>query len=149
MSEMGDPADHDLDGWLVRLLTTPEGKADPYTCYTPLREAGPVHRSDLGLVVVGRYDDCQKVLRDPHFGKGDPPAAPWEAHGLTETAWRARFPERGVRTMLDLDPPDHTRLRRLVAAAFTPRTVERLRPRIEALADGLLDALVDAVVPST
>jgi cytochrome P450 len=99
-----------------------------------------VFRSLIGFVVVGRYDDCQWVLRDPRFGKGD--GGPiWESYGLTEQQWYERFPELERRTtsMLGLDPPDHTRLRRLVAKAFTPKTVENLRPDIVRLTDELLD----------
>jgi cytochrome P450 len=66
----------------------------------------------------------------------------WEAYGLTEAQWIERFPDLGRRdtSMLDMDPPDHTRLRRLVAKAFTPKTVENLRPDIVRLTDELLDA---------
>jgi len=78
------------------------------------------------------------ILRDPRFGKGT--ARPWEHHGLTESEWHERFPAfaRNRRGLLYLDPPDHTRVR-LVAKAFTPRTVERLRPEIVRLTDQILD----------
>jgi unspecific monooxygenase len=71
----------------------------------------------------------------------------WETYGLTEEQWRVRFPdmERRMSSMLGLDPPDHTRLRRLVAKAFTPKTVENLRPDIVRLTDELLDQLGDRV----
>src|SRR4051812_31758685 len=94
----------------------------------------------MGFVVVGRYEDCQWVLRDSRFGKGEM-GPMWEAYGLTEAQWLDRFPdfERRMTSMLGLDPPDHTRLRRLVAKAFTPKTVENLRPDIIRLADELLD----------
>jgi len=132
--------DVDLDALLAEIFLTPEGKSNPYPRYAQIREHSPVFRSAIGFVVVGRYDDCQWVLRDPRFGKGE--GGPiWEAYGLTEQQWHERFPdlERKATSMLSLDPPDHTRLRRLVAKAFTPKTVENLRPDIVRLTDELLD----------
>jgi cytochrome P450 len=130
----------DVDALLAEIFLTPEGKANPYPRYAAIRENARAFRSGMGFVVVGRYDDCQWVLRDPRFGKGEP-GPMWESYDLTEAQWRARFPdfERRMTSMLGLDPPDHTRLRRLVAKAFTPKTVENLRPDIIRLADELLD----------
>jgi cytochrome P450 len=135
-----DPATIDPDALLAEILLTPEGKADPYSRYAAIREHSAAHRTQLGFVAVGRFDDCQWVLRDPRFGKGE--IGPiWERHGVTEEEWRERFSAFSGRTssMLMLDPPDHTRLRRLVAKAFTPKTVEQLRPEIVRLTDGILD----------
>jgi cytochrome P450 len=136
------------DGLLAEALLDPEGRADPYPLYAALREQAPAVRTAQGPVVVARYDDCEWVLRDPRFGKGTP--RPWERHGLTEADWHERFPgwARNRRALLFLDPPDHTRVRRLVAKAFTPRTVERLRPDIVRLTDAILDrfdGVVDAI----
>jgi cytochrome P450 len=130
----------DVDALLAEILLTPEGKADPYSRYAAIREQAPASRTVLGFVVVGRYEDCQGLLRDPRFGKGEP-GPMWEQYGLTEGDWQARFGDftKQTRSMLGLDPPDHTRLRRLVAKAFTPKTVENLRPDIERLTDELLD----------
>jgi cytochrome P450 len=130
----------DVDALLAEILLTPEGKADPYPRYAAIREQAPASRTALGFVVVGRYEDCQALLRDPRFGKGEPGPI-WESYGLTEQDWQDRFGEftKQTRSMLGLDPPDHTRLRRLVAKAFTPKTVENLRPEIERLTDELLD----------
>jgi cytochrome P450 len=130
----------DVDGLLAEILLTPEGKADPYPRYAAIRESGPAFRTALDFVVVGRYEDCQALLRDPRFGKGEPGPI-WEGYGLTEAQWQDRFSDftKQTRSMLGLDPPDHTRLRRLVAKAFTPKTVENLRPEIERLTDELLD----------
>jgi cytochrome P450 len=131
----------DVDALLAEILLTPEGKADPYPRYAAIREAGPAHRTALDFVVVGRYEDCQGLLRDPRFGKGQPGPI-WEFYDLTEEQWQDRFGAftKQTRSMLGLDPPDHTRLRRLVAKAFTPKTVENLRPDIERLTDELFDA---------
>jgi cytochrome P450 len=136
---MAEPRTIDPDHALAQAVLTPEGRADPYPYYAVVREHAPAFRTALGVVVVGRYDDCQWVLRDPRFGKGTD--RPWERHGMTTGEWHDRFPSfpRFRRALLNLDPPDHTRVRRLVAKAFTPRTVERLRPRIVRLTDQLLD----------
>jgi cytochrome P450 len=136
----------DPDALLAEILWTPEGKVDPYPRYAAIREHAPVFRSAIGFVVVGRYDDCQWVLRDARFGKGEVGAI-WERYGLTEQQWLERYPTFYRRTisMLDLNPPDHTRLRRLVAKAFTPKTVEGLRADIVRLTDELLDRF-DGVV---
>jgi cytochrome P450 len=143
---MTDTTAVDVNALLAEIFLTPEGKNDPYPRYAAIRERAPVFRSDFGLVVLSRYDDCQWALRDPRLGKGEAIDA-WEQYGLTESEWRARFGdlEQRSRSMLGLDPPDHTRLRKLVAKAFTPRTVENLRPDIERLTDELLDNM-DGVV---
>ena len=145
---MSDMAAAGPDGLLAEALLDPEGRADPYPLYAALREHAPAFRTAQGPVVVARYDDCELVLRDPRFGKGTP--RPWEDHGITEAEWHERFPgyARNRRALLFLDPPDHTRVRRLVAKAFTPRTVERLRPDIVRLTDEVLDrfdGMVDVI----
>jgi len=136
----------DPDALLGEVVLTPEGKADPYSRYAAIREHAPAFRSALGVVVISRYEDCQGVLRDARFGKGEPGPV-WEQYDLSEQEWQDRFGEfnKRMRSMLSLDPPDHTRLRKLVAKAFTPRTVEKLRPDIVRLTDELLDRF-DGVV---
>lgn len=127
---------------LLEVLLTPEGKQDPHTRYNAIREQSPAFRLEMGpmtATVVSRYDDCQSVLRDPRFGKGTE-FEPWHQYGLTEAEWLERFPrfEKRTRSMLAMNPPDHTRLRSLVAKAFTPKTVEDLRPNIVRLTDELI-----------
>src|SRR5262245_12910641 len=112
----------------------PEFVADPYPTYHRLRAEDPVHHSPLGFWVLTRYADVIAMLRDPRLVKE--PIAAFVA---------ARFgvavpPGLGV-SMLDRDPPDHTRLRGLVSKAFTPRALEALRPRIQQTVDGLLARL--------
>jgi cytochrome P450 len=140
----------DPDALLAEILTTPEGRADPYSRYAAIREQTAAHRTSIGFIVVTRFEDCQWVLRDARFGKGDESkVAMWERYGLTEEQWAERFSDFNRRTssMLGLDPPDHTRLRRLVAKAFTPKTVERLRPDISRLTTQMLDGFAgDTVV---
>ncbi|MEX2221357.1 MAG: cytochrome P450 [Candidatus Rokuibacteriota bacterium] len=109
----------------------PEFVADPYPMYHRLRAEDPVHHSPLGFWVLTRYADVMAMLRDPRLIKE--PIAAFVA---------ARFgmavpPGLGL-SMLDRDPPDHTRLRGLVSKAFTPRALERLRPGIQQIVDDLL-----------
>lgn len=133
-----------LDTLLFEIIGTPEGRADPYSRYARLREQAPVFRSSLGMWICTRFDDCQAVLRDQRLGK----ARDEDAKQRTEMRFGqgTMSPEqiealRERRSLLFLNPPDHTRLRGLVSKAFTPRTVERLRPQIAQLVDGLLDEL--------
>jgi len=108
----------------------PEFVADPYPTYHRLRAEDPVHHSPLGFWVLTRYEDVVAVLRDPRLAKEA--IAEFVAARLGTTAPAGRF------SMLDRDPPDHTRLRGLVNKAFTPRVVEALRPHIQQIVDGLL-----------
>jgi pimeloyl-[acyl-carrier protein] synthase len=105
--------------------------ADPYPTYHRLRAEDPVHQSPLGFWVLTRYEDVSAVLRDPRFIK-EPLAA------LVAARFGADVPRGMGLSMLDRDPPDHTRLRALVSKAFTPRVVEGLRPRIREIVDGLI-----------
>ena len=107
--------------------------ADPYPTYHRLRTENPVHHSPLGFWVLTRYDDVVAALRDPRLAK--------EAiASFVAARFGAPVPAMGL-SMLDRDPPDHTRLRGLVSKAFTPRVVEGLRPRIQQIVDGLLDGV--------
>jgi cytochrome P450 len=107
-------------------LADPAVVRDPYPVLARLREASPFAEFDGALVVVGTYFDCSRILRDPQVSseRGKSLLAP---PGL----------ER-AQSFLSLDPPDHTRLRRLVSKAFTPRVVAALAPRIRTLADELI-----------
>jgi len=111
----------------------PEFLADPYPVYHRLRAEDPVHHSPLGFWVLTRYEDVVAALRDPRLAK--------EAiASFVAARFGAPVPAMGL-SMLDRDPPDHTRLRGLVSKAFTPRVVEGLRPRIQEIVDGLLDGV--------
>ena len=107
-------------------LTSPEVRADPYDTYRCLREIDPVHRMRLIRAwVLTRYRDIEGVLRDHRrFANG--------GRILVETV---------PLSLLEIDPPEHTRLRALVSKAFTPRAVAALRSRIEQITAGLLDAV--------
>jgi cytochrome P450 len=142
--------DVDADNLLLRLLLTPEGRADPYALYRQLRDTAPVLRTSFGPVVVSRYDDCIAALRDPRLGRGTALRAAGEAPTLgfagldVDPEQRAAFFERAGNNMLFADPPDHTRLRRLVSRAFTPQRIDALRPAVEAMVDGYLDEMLEA-----
>ena len=126
------------DALLLELIATPEGRADPYPRYAALRERAPVHRSAFGIWTLTDYEDCQLLLRHPGVGKDFSSAM--NSLGLSDADREAQDRFRNDRSnMLVTDPPDHTRLRGLVTRAFTPRTVEKLRPRIVTLVDELLD----------
>ncbi len=110
--------------------------ANPYPTYHRLRAAAPVWRSPIGFNVVTRYDDAALVLRDRRFGKGylENITKRYGPDIVNEPAFASMS-----RTMLVLDPPDHTRLRGLVTKAFTARRVEAMRPQIAAVVDALID----------
>ncbi len=109
----------------------PEFLADPYPTYRRLRTEDPVHHSPLDFWVLTRYEDVVAVLRDPRFIK-EPLVA------FVAARFGAAVPPGVGVSMLDRDPPDHTRLRSLVSKAFTPRVVEGLRPRIQEIVDSLI-----------
>lgn len=114
----------------------PAFRADPYPFYDQLRAEAPALATPLGLTVITRYDDVSRTLRSNDFSRDiEANAAPRE--GVTT---RRRS---GAKTILNLDPPDHTRLRRLVTKAFTPSAVDALRPRVESLVDAVLDRALE------
>lgn len=111
----------------------PEFVADPYPTYRRMREEDPVHQSPMGFWVLTRYEDVVASLKDPRMIKEPIQAFVAARFGL-------QVPPTGMgMSMLDRDPPDHTRLRGLVSKAFTPRVIEQLRPHIQQIVDGLLD----------
>ena len=111
---------------------------NPYPHYAALRDGDPVHQNPFGVWMVSRYHDVRALLRDPTLSVEDRHMHPT---ALSEIAAEAMgdAADIGSRSMLNLDPPAHTRLRRLVSGAFTPRRVEQLRGRVEQLVDGALD----------
>src|SRR3954452_10100404 len=132
----------DLDAILASIFLTPEGKADPYPGYATVRETVALHQSSFGLKIATRYEDCQALLRDNRLGRGENKIDP-ALFGLTQEGLDARFPNRSEvsQSMLELDPPDHPRLRALVPKAFPPRPAEPLKPQIRQIIDELLAPL--------
>lgn len=132
----------DTDGAAVSVAYNPFQPGftdDPYPHLKEMREGDPVHQSLLGVWVLFRYDDVFRLLRDPSLSVEDRNAVPTDLMKMAMEAM-GDIGEMGNNSMLNRDPPDHTRLRRLVSKAFTPRMIERLRPRIEELVDQSLDA---------
>jgi cytochrome P450 len=122
----------------------PEVHEDPYPLYHRLRAEDPVHRSALGFWVLTRHADVLAVLRDPRMSR-DPRRS--QRIGLLRSSAEVNellAAEEAAPSMLFVDPPDHTRLRRLVNKAFTPAAVERLWPRVEEIVAGLLDRVAGA-----
>ena len=117
----------------------PSFAEDPYPHWQLLREQAPVHRTAIGFWVLTRYDDVLRFVRDPALSVEDRNARPGPLEEISRQVLGDDYTERGQRAMLNLDAPDHTRLRKLVSKAFTPRVIERLRPRIQQLVDEALD----------
>jgi hypothetical protein len=113
--------------------TDPAYLDDPYPIYRRLREAHPVSLTPEGVWRLTRYEDCLRMLRFSGAGMRRT-----DGRLPGESAEEAAANERG-QFMLLTDPPKHTRLRKLVSKAFTPRAISAWRPRIEAVTDELLD----------
>lgn len=120
--------------------------ADPYPAYAWLREHDPVHRTTLPSGVeawlVTRYADARQALADQRLSKDS-------GHYRASAGSRRKIGIPGERSanvmthLLNIDPPDHTRLRRLVSKAFTPRRVAEFQPRVQELTDRLIDGFAE------
>ncbi|MGK5632030.1 cytochrome P450 [Streptomyces sp. URMC 123] len=122
---------------------SPEFVADPYPAYARLRAAGRVHRFEpTDQWLIPRYADVAALLRDRRLGRTYLHRFTHEEFGRTPPPPEHEpFHTLNAHGLLDLEPPDHTRIRRLVSQAFTPRTVERLAPTVRRLADDLVARL--------
>ena len=109
--------------------------ADPYPTYRALREVSPIYSTPVfdGFVALG-WADCERILRDPLFSSSV------EHRRLKIDATTSPI-GANLPILLFMDPPDHTRLRRLVSHAFTPRTMERLRTHVAELVGEMLTDL--------
>ncbi|MEU9038580.1 cytochrome P450 [Streptomyces sp. NPDC048352] len=144
-TETGDaPRDGTSEPPVLLPYADPAFVADPFPLYRRLREEGPVRRAviagGLEAWLVTRYEDGLAALSDPRLSS--------DVRDATDTRLLRQLPgaerEAMLGNMLRSDPPDHTRLRRLVSKAFTAHRVAAMRPRIQALTDGLLDAVLPA-----
>jgi cytochrome P450 len=123
---------------------SPAFVANPYPAYEELR-AGPAASwfEPTGLYLIARYDDVNALLRDRRLGRTYLHVASHAEMGRPDDPdYLAPFWHLIRNGMLDLEPPDHTRLRRLVSSVFTARRVEGMRPTVQRLADDLVDAFV-------
>ncbi len=120
--------------------------ADPYGAYRRLRDEHPVlydEATDHWLVT--RYEDVNALLRDRRFGRTYLHATSHAEMGRPDDpAWHEPFWHLIRSGILDMEPPDHTRVRRLVSKAFTPAFVEGLRPRVQQIVNGLANAVAGA-----
>jgi len=125
---------------LLAQLLDPTHRADPYPVYRQLRESGPILMPESNLVVFAGFDDCDEVLRHPESCSDRLKST------VTQRAVAAGQEARpfGTPGFLFLDPPDHTRLRKLVSKAFSPKVVRALESDIAGLVDGLLDKVAAA-----
>jgi len=131
----------DVDAATLLDLGSPEVVADPYPHLAALRAVAPVAwHSGLGTWVATSHAACSQVLRERALGRV---FAPREPHAAWET-----FNWLHTDSILDSEPPKHTRLRRLVQKAFSRGHVVRLQPRVAELADGLLDGCVERLAGS-
>ncbi|MFJ5542508.1 cytochrome P450 [Micromonospora chalcea] len=121
---------------------SPEGRVDPYPTYERLRAHGPVVQAGSVFVVTG-YAEADAMLRDARFGVLDDALRDQFMPG-----WRESPAILSIsRSMLRTNPPDHSRMRRLAAGAFTPRRIAAMRDVVRAQADELIDAMLAAEGP--
>ena len=125
-------------------VTNAKFKANPFPFYAQLRAEAPVFPVTVPMPtkqrawLITRYSDVQDVLKDARFAKN--PRNAMSPEQLKKRPWIPSMFKPLEQNMLDLDSPDHTRLRALVHKAFTPRLIEQMRDQIQALTDELLDA---------
>jgi cytochrome P450 len=124
----------DSQALLLQLLH-PSNRADPYPAYDRIREHGPLQLPEMALNVFSSYQDCDEVLRHPSSASDRLKST----RAQREIAEGVEARQIGPPGFLFLDPPDHTRLRKLVSKAFAPKVVKALEPDITVLVDSLLD----------
>lgn len=130
------------------VLFDADSMQDPYPLFERLRAEAPVHRAvtalGMNVWIVTRYEEARAALSDPRLSKDAETGQALFAKHATDPTARREFADGLMKHMLVADPPNHTRLRKLVGRAFTARRVEALRPRIEQIADELLDGMAAA-----
>jgi len=145
MTNPGATLDDAVEAFMTGGLAAanPAVRADPHPLYHRLRAAGPRYVATFEEWVFTRWDHCEQILRDPRFSSN--PAHRISTRPVEERSFREQFQtESEFRTLLFMDPPDHTRIRGLVSKAFTPRAVDRLRSRIVDICDAILDEAAQA-----
>jgi cytochrome P450 len=134
---------------LIGFMASPRIRADPYRLYKIGQRLDPSHRSPIGVFVLMSHAEVAACLRDPRLGNDEDKADQSTLHLGFFSRFLGRENMRGTSEYLDLlnetmlfrDAPDHTRLRSLVAKAFTARRVEALAPRIQEIVDEILDSV--------
>ncbi len=130
-----EPAEQAESQGLLLQLLDPAHRADPYPIYARFRDRGPLQLAEANLALFSAYRDCDEVLRHSSSSSNRTKSTIAQRQISTGTTPRPLGPP----SFLFLDPPDHTRLRKLVSKAFAPKVVNALQPDISALVDGLLD----------
>ncbi|HET8961164.1 cytochrome P450 [Nocardioides sp.] len=113
---------------------------DPYPTYDELRAADPVHQNPFGFWVLSTYDEVNALLRSGHSVE-ERHVAPGPMQQIADEVYGDSAERMHGLSMLDKDPPDHTRLRKLVSKAFTPKAIAALEPEVERLVDDALDRM--------
>ncbi|ADI03371.1 cytochrome P450 [Streptomyces bingchenggensis BCW-1] len=122
---------------------TPEFMEDPYPHYAELRRHVPVHEHPGGFWMLSRYEDVDALMRSG-LSVEQRHVAPGPFRDAYTNAGVTDEPRLKGLALLDRDPSDHTRLRKLVSKAFTPRAINAMEPRIRSLVDDALDAIAEA-----
>lgn len=132
---------------LLLQLLDPAFRADPYPLFARFREGGSFHLAEGNLAVFSTYQDCDEVLRHPSSSndrlKSTSAQRQIEAQTKELIEGGAQVPPQAPPGFLFQDPPDHTRLRKLVSKAFAPKVVSALQPEITELVDGLIDQIAE------
>lgn len=129
---------------VIVALATPECRQDPYPRYAWMRREHPVYRSSQGIWYLTRYADIEAAVHDLRLSNDRERMTRALAARQGNLQRLSRLTRRLGRVVSNTDPPDHTRLRKLINKAFTARRIQGLRPRIQAIVDELLDAAVAA-----
>ena len=132
------PPQAESPGLLLQLLD-PANRADPYRLCAQFRELGPLQSPEANLAIFSAYRDCDDVLRHPSSSSDNMNSTVAKRQIEAGLVQPRQFPPG----FLFLDPPDHTRLRKLAGKAFAPKVVSALQPEISALVDGLLDRIAE------
>jgi cytochrome P450 len=136
------PAEQAESHGLLLQLLDPANRADPYRLYSQLRDRGPFRLPEGDVAVFATYRDCDEILRHP-LSSSDRTNSAVDRRRTQALSDAGEDPPPGSPGFLFLDPPDHTRLRKLVSKAFAPKVVNALQPDISALVRGLLDRIAD------
>lgn len=129
------------DELVAKLFRTSEGRRNPYPIYDELRNTAPLFKSADGIWIMSRYDDCWASVRDPRFGK-DYESSMTQRHG---PGWVNRPAlESGRTAIVNLNGPPHSRQRKLVSKAFTPRNINKLHEQVQRQVRALIAPMAEA-----